>query len=109
VPSDQPSRLASTFRALLRAREQICRELSKEGSWLTALHEPEVVPFTPLPCVGDCAPDRMVTIDEIIVGVNIALGMSPLDACAVFDAAGDGHVTVEELIVAVSNAPTGCR
>jgi hypothetical protein len=49
-----------------------------------------------------------VTIDELIKGVNIALGALPLEACPPFDRNEDGAVTVDELVAAVSNALYGC-
>jgi hypothetical protein len=59
-------------------------------------------------CTGDCNGDGVVTVDELITGVNIALGTASLDTCSVFDSTGDGAVTVDELIGAVNNALTGC-
>jgi subtilisin-like proprotein convertase family protein len=59
-------------------------------------------------CVGDCNSDNAVTIDEIIRGVNIALGSAELSTCAPFDANGDGAVTIDELVRAVNYALTGC-
>ncbi len=64
--------------------------------------------YVPPTCVGDCGGDALVTINEIITGVNIALGSAPLSQCPVFDADGNGEVTVNELIVAVNNALNGC-
>jgi YVTN family beta-propeller protein/cysteine-rich repeat protein len=60
-------------------------------------------------CVGDCNADGRVTIDELIVGVNIVLGAVPTERCAVF-AASDGAavVTVSTLISAVNDALDGC-
>ena len=60
------------------------------------------------PCTGDCDGNGMVAVNELIVGVNIALGNLPLDECPRFDANGDGQVTIPELIEAVGNALTGC-
>lgn len=62
----------------------------------------------PTTCTGDCNGDRAVTINEILIGVNIALGDAPLDECSVFDANGDGTVTVDEIVAAVSNALGQC-
>ncbi|HVM95818.1 MAG TPA: hypothetical protein VMT89_05485, partial [Candidatus Acidoferrales bacterium] len=42
------------------------------------------------PVAGDCDGSGSVTIDEIITGVNIALGDSPLSLCPSFDTNGDG-------------------
>jgi poly(3-hydroxybutyrate) depolymerase/6-phosphogluconolactonase (cycloisomerase 2 family) len=59
-------------------------------------------------CVGDCGWDSQVTIDELLKGVNIALGSLPLSACEMFDDNGDGTVTVDELLRGVNNALNGC-
>lgn len=60
------------------------------------------------PCAGDCDGNREVTIDEILRGVNIALGLQEPAVCAAMDAGGDGQVTVDELIAAVQSALRGC-
>ena len=57
--------------------------------------------------VGDCNQDGHVTVDELVIGVNIALGELQLSACPTFDSSGDGQVTVEELTLAVNNALSG--
>ena len=59
-------------------------------------------------CVGDCNGDGSVTINELIIGVNIALGSASIEECESYDVNGDGEVTVNELITAVNNALTGC-
>jgi len=59
-------------------------------------------------CVGDCNSDGSVAINELITGVNIALGSSPLSACPSIDADDDGEVGINELITAVNNALNGC-
>ncbi len=33
-------------------------------------------------CVGDCNADGAVTVDELLLGVNIALGSAAATACA---------------------------
>ncbi len=67
---------------------------------------------TPTPeagaCVGDCGEDGAVTVDEIITGVNIALGVTQPSMCPQFDPSGDGQVTVDEILQAVNAALTGC-
>jgi hypothetical protein len=60
------------------------------------------------PCVGDCGGDEQVTVDELVTGVNVALGVTPLSACPDFDTSGDGAVTVDELLRAVNSALNGC-
>jgi hypothetical protein len=59
-------------------------------------------------CLGDCNGDGTVSVDELVRGVNIALGTQPLDACLVFDGDENLVVTVNELITAVNNALNGC-
>lgn len=59
-------------------------------------------------CPGDCSGDGSVRVEELIVGVRIALGESAADACAAADGNGDGMVTVDELVRAVTSALSGC-
>lgn len=59
-------------------------------------------------CVGDCSGDGRVSIDELIRGVNIALGTQPVAACPPFDADGNGAVDIAELVTAVNAALAGC-
>jgi parallel beta-helix repeat protein len=51
---------------------------------------------------GDCDGDGVVTINEIILAVNIALGNAPLSACSAADVDGDGMVSIADLIQAVN-------
>jgi hypothetical protein len=53
---------------------------------------------------GDCDGDGIVTINELILGVNIALGNLPVTACPAFDTNRDGQVSIDELIAAVNAA-----
>jgi hypothetical protein len=68
---------------------------------------------TPTPsaqgCIGDCDGDGTVTIDNILVLVNIALEQAALSACPSGDRDGDGSVTVSEIIAAVGAALAGCQ
>jgi hypothetical protein len=59
-------------------------------------------------CIGDCGSDGEVTVDELIIGVNMALGVTPLSACPIFDADGDGEVTIDEILRGVNNTLEGC-
>lgn len=59
-------------------------------------------------CTGDCDGSGTVTVDEIVLGVNLALGLDSLARCSVFDADIDGNVTVDELIGSVSSGLQGC-
>lgn len=59
-------------------------------------------------CAGDCSGDGSVTVDEVVTGVNIALGVAQLSQCTSMDSDGDGRVTVNEIIGALNSALTGC-
>jgi hypothetical protein len=72
---------------------------SLAGLWSTAAYPS---------CIGDCNADAAVTVDEVIAGVNIDLGVADMSTCVAFDANGDGQVTVDEITAAVSNALNGC-
>ena len=52
--------------------------------------------------------DGEVTVDELIVGVNIALGNQTFDACFCFDPSSDFQVTINELIQGVNAGLAGC-
>jgi hypothetical protein len=73
---------------------------------LTALAAGLVTPA--LGCVGDCNFSRTVSVDELVLGVGMALGSTPIERCAAFDRSGDGRLSVEELVAAVGNALNGC-
>jgi len=59
-------------------------------------------------CDGDCDGDGRVAIHELVNGVRIALGSSPLVTCSACDANGDGAVSVDELVRAVNAALGAC-
>ena len=63
---------------------------------------------TPGACVGDCNGGGNVTVDELILCVNIALGNQPVGSCRNCDPGGDGVVTVDELVRAVNAALSDC-
>ena len=50
----------------------------------------------------------MVTINELILGVNIGLGGLTLDLCERFDRNGDGVVMINEVVGAVNEGLFGC-
>lgn len=59
-------------------------------------------------CVGDCGGDGVVGVNELITGVNIALGTQPVSACTRLDADANGEITINELVLAVQHALDGC-
>ena len=63
---------------------------------------------TPGPCYGDCDGNHQITVDELVKGVNIALGNLALDQCPAFNCNGTGVVTVDCLVKAVNAALNGC-
>lgn len=65
-------------------------------------------PIRALACPGDCGIDGAVTVEELILGVNVALGAARVDRCFALDANADAAVTIEELVAAVNNALAGC-
>jgi len=66
---------------------------------------------TPIPgsCVGDCDASGDVTVDEVLMLVNIGLGFNVATACPAGDANGDNAITVDEIITAVRNGLEGCQ
>ena len=60
-------------------------------------------------CTGDCNGDGMVTINELILGVSIALGSQPLSACPAFDCEHNQMVPINCLVQGVNNALEGCN
>lgn len=59
-------------------------------------------------CPGDCDNDGEVTIEELVWGVNIALGQARAALCPAADLDGNEAVTVEELVRGVRVALEGC-
>jgi cysteine-rich repeat protein len=58
-------------------------------------------------CVGDCDGDGTVAINELILGVSIALGTQPGSACAAFQN-DSGMVDISQLVKGVNNALGSC-
>jgi len=58
--------------------------------------------------VCDCDKSGGVTIDELVIMVNIALEQQPLSACPAADADRSGTVTIQEIVLAVNNAQKDC-
>ena len=59
-------------------------------------------------CAGDCNNDGSVTVDEILLGIRIALGGASTGDCGAIDGDRNGAVTVNELLAAVTQALQGC-
>jgi Putative Ig domain len=59
-------------------------------------------------CSGDCDGNGEVTVNELITGVNIALGSAGVDACPSFDRDSNGVITIDEILAAVNALLLGC-
>ena len=58
-------------------------------------------------CVGDCGSTGMVRINDLVLGVNIALDLRPVADCEAF-ANAQGVVDISQLVKGVNNALDGC-
>lgn len=67
---------------------------------------------TPTPprstCIGDCNGDDAVGIDELLVGVHVALGDLPVGACPSLECNENQAVTASCITLAVDNALHDC-
>jgi hypothetical protein len=59
-------------------------------------------------CAGDCDGGSSVTVDELVILVNIALGLQPVANCPPGNIDGNDAITVDEILMAVGNALSGC-
>lgn len=69
---------------------------------------PAVTPSPPPACPGDCDGNGRVTVDELILAVNAALGRTTVSTCSAADRNANGEITVDELIAAVRAGLAGC-
>jgi len=60
------------------------------------------------PCLGDCSGDGLVSVDELITMVTIALGQGDLTSCKSGDGDDNGAIEVDEIVTAVDSALNGC-
>lgn len=51
---------------------------------------------------GDCDEDGATRVNDLVLGVNIALGTQPLGTCPTLDVNGDSRVAINELLSAVN-------
>lgn len=58
-------------------------------------------------CTGDCNNDGKVSVDELVVGTELALAAG-VGSCEAIDVDRDGSATIDELVLAVANALVGC-
>jgi hypothetical protein len=59
-------------------------------------------------CTGDCNADGQIAVNELLTGVNIALGSARMNRCSNIDGNRDGSVAIDDLTGAVNGALSGC-
>jgi hypothetical protein len=64
---------------------------------------------TLIPCTGDCDNNQRITINELVLGVELVINAESAERCDSFDRNRDGFVTVDELLAAVAGALNGCQ
>jgi hypothetical protein len=71
---------------------------------------PTATPAAPAShCAADCNRDGVVTVNELVSSINVALGRAPLEACPSSDRNGDNAVLIGDLIDGVGGALDGCQ
>lgn len=80
-----------------------------DGDERDAGSDPRDPASVPPSCAGDCNNDGQVSVDELVIAINIALGQAEITACSSADRSGDGVLTVDEIITAVDRALRGCE
>ena len=68
----------------------------------------QISPAQAQSCVGDCDLNAEVTVDEVILAINVALGDKPISTCASGDSNSDDAIDVSEIMQSVSNLLEGC-
>jgi hypothetical protein len=69
------------------------------------------IPSTPArgqPCASDCDGNGSVDVSELVLAINVALGLANQGDCPAADVNGDGSLTIEELVEAVQRSMSGC-
>jgi hypothetical protein len=59
-------------------------------------------------CPGDCNQDGRVSVNELVLGLSIALAKQSLDVCPAADPNGDRSVSIDEVVGSVRMALAGC-
>jgi len=105
------SAAASSFGAAEPAQAGLLLNVQRGVNGTTpALHQggAMVILVSLPPCLGDCDNSGMVTVDELLTMVNIALGNADESTCDAGDANHDDQITIDEILTAVNNALNGC-
>ena len=99
IPALNPNRATGTFDVLI---ETVIG--CQPGQPPTTLRMPAAVTYT---ATSDCDGDGEVEIEELMLGVRIAIGDRPSSDCLAQDLDSDGVVLIHELIAAVRAALEG--
>lgn len=59
-------------------------------------------------CPGDCDGSLQVELGDLMRGIDIALGKTPVASCVSFDVDQSGTVTIDDLITVCDRAAQGC-
>lgn len=107
VPDANNGRTVVYRRPLHRAEVSTRTPTPTPTHTLTPTHSPTITP-TLVECPGDCVEDNIITVDEIITLISIAIGVTDITACPAGDVSGDGAVTVDDIVRALTAALQGC-
>ena len=89
----------------------LCQGVPGGGGGPTATPTTGTTPtptVAPSGCVGDCSGDGTVTVNELILMVNVALGNAQPSVCLPGDPDSSGDITINEIVAAVNRALNGC-
>lgn len=84
---------------------EICCEIACVFPTPTPSATPTPTSMAVTGCIGDCNGDGAVTVNELITGVDMALGFLPGSPCLSF---GNFPVAISNIVRAVDNALNGC-
>ena len=62
----------------------------------------------PKTCTGDCNGGKVVSADQLLTIVTIALGEAPVSACNAGNINHDNQITIDEILTSVNDAATAC-
>ncbi len=108
VPEHLKSGFIRGFDASTRDKEDIIAFLRSMTDFEFITNKKHSDPFVVSTCPGDCDFDGSLTVDELVTGINIALGSATLAHCLGFDSSGEGQVSVDEIIINIGLALGGC-
>jgi len=106
TPSDTPTETPTETPTATPTETPTVAPTASPTPTATPTNTPTVT-ATPVACVGDCDGNRVVTVDEILTMINIALGNVRVDDCLLGNVNGD-MITVDQILMSVNFALNGC-